>query len=904
MEQAKNFNHTEAESRWYKHWLDKGYFNSKPDGRESYTVVMPPPNVTGVLHMGHCLNNTIQDILIRNARMNGKNACWVPGTDHASIATEAKVVQMLRERGIQKASISREEFLSYAWEWKEKYGGIILQQLKKMGCSLDWNRTSFTMDDDYYKSVISVFVDLYNKGYIYRGKRMINWDVKAKTALSDEEVIRKETKQKLYFLKYFIADENTINHQPSTTNFITIATVRPETIMGDTAICVHPNDERYKHLHGKFAFVPLINRCIPIITDDYVTMEFGTGALKVTPAHDTNDYQLGLKHYLEIIDIFNDDGTLNEFAQILIGEERFEARKKIISLLDAAHHIEKIEDYTSEVGYSERTDAVVEPKLSLQWWVDMKKIYGPALQTVLEDEIKFYPPKFKNLYRHWMENIKDWCISRQLWWGHRIPVWYDKAGNFVVAKNEEEAKNIYKEKHPQLSTFNFQLKQDEDCLDTWFSSWLWPFEVFKGYSNPGNEEVKYYYPTATLVTAPEIIFFWVARMIMAGFEYMGEKPFSNVYFTGIVRDELGRKMSKSLGNSPDLLALIDKYGADAVRFGIMISSPAGNDLLFDVKEESTLKQGSFFINKIWNAMKLVKMWEARTEQVSSSGFQVSGSDDLQTTNFKLQTSNFASDWFEQRLNEVKAEVENLYTQFKLSEILKTLYSLVWDDFCSWYLEWVKPPMGENIDASVYNKTIEFFDDLLLLLHPFMPFITEEIYHQLKERNEGDDICVKQKLTICNQQSAILTEGLLLKNVITIIRDARNKNNLKPKDKIKLHIQTNDTSSYKIFEKILAKQINAETIFYTNESIAGAIAVSMEQDKFFLQSEHERDTAAVRDELLKDLDYQTKFLESVEKKLSNEHFVQNAKPEVVEFERKKKADAESRIKTIKETLENV
>ena len=638
MELSKNFEFIAAEQKWYSHWLEKKYFNSNPDDREPYTIVIPPPNVTGVLHMGHCLNNTIQDILVRRARMMGKNACWVPGTDHASIATEAKVVQMLRERGIQKASLSRDEFLSYAWEWKEKYGGIILQQLKKLGCSLDWDRTSFTMDPDYYDSVINVFIDLYNKGYIYRGKRMINWDVKAKTALSDEEVIRKETKQKLYFLKYIIdnRESSIVNHEsenvthdsPLTTHdFITIATVRPETIMGDTAICVHPKDERFKHLHGKFAFVPLINRRIPIITDEYVTMDFGTGALKVTPAHDMNDYQLGLKHKLEVVDIFNEDGTLNEAAEIFIGEERFEARKKIVSELEAKGHIVKVEDYTSEVGYSERTDAAVEPRLSLQWWVDMKKISGPALNAVVDDEIKFYPSKFKNLYRHWMENIKDWCISRQLWWGHRIPAWYDADGRFVVAPDEEKAKEIF---NNQYSILNAKLKQDEDCLDTWFSSWLWPFEVFKGYSHPNNKEVNYYYPTNTLVTAPEIIFFWVARMIMAGFEYKKEKPFSEVYFTGIVRDKQGRKMSKQLGNSPDLLEMIENEGADAVRFGIMISSPAGNDLMWDPAGN---EQGKFFINKMWNALKLVKMWQSR---------QATSNEPLAASE---ETRHFAVDWF-------------------------------------------------------------------------------------------------------------------------------------------------------------------------------------------------------------------------------------------------------------------
>ena len=883
MELSKNFEHQQAEEKWYRHWLDKKYFASTPDEREPYTVVIPPPNVTGVLHMGHCLNNTIQDILVRRARMQGKNACWVPGTDHASIATEAKVVQMLRERGIQKASLSREEFLSYAWEWKEKYGGIILQQLKKLGCSLDWDRTSFTMDEEYYQSVIKVFIDLYKKGHIYRGKRMINWDVVAKTALSDEEVIRKETRQKLYYLKYSIAD----NGQQTTEASIIIATVRPETIMGDTAICVNPKDERYKDLIGKFAIVPLINRRIPIIGDDYVTMDFGTGALKVTPAHDTNDYQLGQKHHLEVVDIFNEDGTLNEAAQIFIGEERFAARKKIVKELEEKGYLVKTEDYTSEVGFSERTDTVVEPRLSLQWWVNMKKLSEPALKVVMparagtdgEGEINFHPAKFKNLYNHWMENIKDWCISRQLWWGHRIPAWYSEDGKFVVAQNEKEALDKFYEIH---GIDNAILKQDEDCLDTWFSSWLWPFEVFKGYSHPGNEEVKYYYPTNTLVTAPEIIFFWVARMIMAGLEYEKQIPFKDVYFTGIVRDELGRKMSKSLGNSPDLLGLIDKYGADAIRFGIMISSPAGNDLLFDVKEESTLKQGSFFINKIWNALKLVKMWEART-----------------TDNGQQTTDDFAVHWFDSRLNEVKKEVNGLMNEFKLSEALKIIYSLVWDDFCSWYLEWVKPGFEQPIDQQIYNKTVTYFEELMQLLHPFMPFVTEEIYHLLKENN--DDLTVKQQSAAGSLQLAVLQQGKLLKEVITAVRESRNKNQLKPKETIQLFLQTDDETGYQNIESILSKQVNAESFNYVKEPVSNASVINIEKDKFYIVTNKAIDTAGLKEDLLKDLAHQNGFLASVDKKLSNEKFVSNAKPEVLAMEQKKKADALARIKAIEESL---
>ncbi|MBL0335207.1 MAG: valine--tRNA ligase [Chitinophagaceae bacterium] len=875
MELSKNFDHLSAEPRWYQHWLDNKYFSSTPDDREPYTVVIPPPNVTGVLHMGHCLNNTIQDVLVRRARMMGKNACWVPGTDHASIATEAKVVQMLRERGIQKSSLSRDEFLSYAWEWKEKYGGIILQQLRKMGCSLDWDRTSFTMDPEYYKSVIGVFNDLYKKGYIYRGKRMINWDPRAKTALSDEEVIRKQTQQKLYHLRYKL-------DLPGE-EYIQIATVRPETIMGDTAICVHPKDERYQHLHGKFAFVPLINRRIPIITDEYVTMDFGTGALKITPAHDMNDNMLGKKHGLEEIDILNEDGTLNETAQIYVGLDRFDARKKIVKELEEKAFLVKTEDYTSEVGYSERTDVVVEPRLSLQWWVDMKKISAPALDAVMNEDIRFYPAKFRNLYRHWMENIKDWCISRQLWWGHRIPAWYDEAGNVYVAHSEEEAFAMAKagwEKESNLyQDVEKRLYQDEDCLDTWFSSWLWPFEVFKGYSNPGNPEVEYYYPTQTLVTAPEIIFFWVARMIMAGYEYKGEKPFNEVYFTGIVRDKQGRKMSKSLGNSPDLLALLDKYGADSVRFGIMISSPAGNDLLWD---EGSNEQGLFFANKIWNALRLVKGWEERATDIPLS-----------------QSDRFATDWFNSRLQHVKAELEGQFREFRLSEALKTMYSLVWDDFCSWYLEWVKPGMNLPVSREVYTKTLGYFEELIQLLHPFMPFVTEEIYHLLKE--QSDDLTVKQLKPAGQADTALLQQAGLLKEVISSIRDTRNKNQIKPKDPVHLFIQTENNSTYESLKEILCKQVNAESMAFTDKTVPDTIAIVVQKDTFYIKSTVAIDNTLQREQMEKDLEYLKGFLVSVEKKLSNERFVQNAKPEVIEAERKKKVDAESKIKVIEESL---
>jgi len=866
MELSKNYIPTEVETKWYSHWVKQGYFHSTPNDKPAYTVVIPPPNVTGVLHMGHCLNNTIQDILVRRARMQGFNPCWVPGTDHASIATEAKVVAMLRERGIAKSSLSREKFLEYAWEWKEKYGGIILQQLRKMGCSLDWERTSFTMDPDYYQTVIGVFVDLYKKGKIYRGKRMINWDVRAKTALSDEEVIYKEVNGKIYELKYKL-------DLPSE-EYISIATVRPETILGDSAICVHPDDKRYTHLVGQFAFVPLINRRIPIIADEYVEMDFGTGALKVTPAHDMNDFQLGQKYNLEIIDTMNDDGTLSEAATRYIGQDRIEVRKIIVQDLEVAGNVVSIKEYTHQVGFSERTDAIVEPRLSLQWWVDMKQLAAPALEAVMTDEINFHPAKFKNLYRHWMENIKDWCISRQLWWGHRIPAWYDNEGNVFVAESIEKVYETYPESKGKT------LHQDNDCLDTWFSSWLWPFEVFKGLSNPNNAEVNYYYPTSTLVTAPEIIFFWVARMIMAGEEYMGKIPFKDVYFTGIVRDKQGRKMSKSLGNSPDLLGLIDQYGADAVRFGIMIASPAGNDLLFD---ESTLEQGRNFNNKLWNATKLLKMWEARQNKDGAIP----------------EDAQFAMDWFQAKLNATQNTVDELLKQFKLSEALKVLYALVWDDFCSWYLEWIKPGFEQPMHAAVYEKTVTFYDSLLQLLHPFMPFITEEIHHTLKTQTE--DLCIKAYTSFGEVDESVLKAGQLLQNVISTLRDARNKNQIKPKDAIELHIQTENNKPYQTIQNILAKQINASAIQYTQGSVAASIVVALEKDKFYIVANQAIDTAGLKENLLKDLAHQQGFLASVEKKLSNEKFVQNAKPDVLAIEQKKKADALARIQTIEESL---
>lgn len=874
MELTKNFQHTEAEQKWYEHWNNSGYFTSTPDERPAYTIVIPPPNVTGVLHMGHALNDTVQDVLIRRAKMMGYNTCWVPGTDHASIATEAKVVGMLRERGIDKKTLSRDEFLGYAMEWKDKYGGIILQQLKKLGCSLDWNRTAFTMDKEYYAAVIRVFVELYNKGLIYRGVKMINWDPKAKTALSDEEVIYKQSNSKLYYVRYKIDSD--------TEEYITIATVRPETILGDTAVCVHPEDERYAHLKGKYCFVPLINRRIPIIFDDYIDKEFGTGALKVTPAHDINDYNLGIKHNLPVVDTLNEDGTMSEAAGMYIGEDRFAVRKKIVEELSNQGNFVKDEDYTNQVGVSERTDAVIEPRLSMQWWCNMQELSKPALENVLNDEIEFHPAKFKNLYRHWMENIKDWCISRQLWWGQRIPAWYDADGKMYIAETAEAAHEQYRLAKPELAATNPELRQDEDVLDTWFSSWLWPMQVFGWNEDPDNEELNYYYPTNTLVTAPEIIFFWVARMAMAGYEFLDKKPFDKVYFTGIVRDKQGRKMSKSLGNSPDLLKLIEDFSADAVRFSVMISSPAGNDLLYD---ESTLEQGRNFCNKMWNAMKLVKGWEVRT-----------------ATDIEGEEIAFAIEWMEQRLAKVSAEVGEMIKDFRLSEGLKTIYSLIWDDFCSWYLEWVKPAQDKPIAVNVYERTVAIYEQLLQLLHPYMPFVTEEIYHSLRKRAVGDDLMVKQIGSATTVNESLLKEGDMLKQLITAIRDARNKNQLKPKETIKLHVDTASKDLYDKTQHILTRQVNAEEMHFAKEAKPGTVAIVVQTDKLYIEAAFaQMDAGAQKDQLQKDLDYLKGFLGSIEKKLSNERFVQNAKPEIIEVERKKQTDALAKIKAIEESL---
>ena len=872
---TKNFEPGSVEHKWYAHWQDKGYFKSVPNDKEPYTIVMPPPNVTGILHMGHCLNNTIQDILIRDARMHGKNACWVPGTDHASIATEAKVVAMLREKGIKKSDLSREKFLEYAWEWKEKYGGIILDQLKKLGFSLDWDRTTFTMDEHYYDSVIQTFIDLHKKGVIYRGKRMINWDVSALTALSDEEVIRKETQQNLYHLKYKL-----VGDKVGDADSITVATVRPETIMGDVAVAVHPNDPRYTNLIGKKVLVPLINREIPIIADDYVTLDFGTGALKITPAHDQNDHALGLKHGLEIIDVFNDDGTMSEAAQIYVGEERFAVRKKIVKELEEKGFLTKTESYTSEVGYSERTDVVVEPRLSMQWWVSTEKLATPALKAVMEEEIKFYPTKYRNLYRHWMENIKDWCISRQLWWGQRIPAWYDQSGNIFIAATEAEARKQAAEADSDFNEKTSVLTQDEDCLDTWFSSWLWPMEVFKGISDPGNKEIDYYYPSQTLVTAPEIIFFWVARMIMAGYEYKNMKPFDAVYFTGIVRDKQGRKMSKSLGNSPDLLLLIEQYGADATRFGIMIASPAGNDILFD---ESALEQGRNFCNKMWNAQKLLLMWQEKQD-----GSTTPNPDDA-----------VAIQWFTNRLAEVQKNIAEQMKQFKLSEALKQLYSLIWDDFCSWYLEWVKPGMDQPMAGHTYQTSVDFLSTMMQLLHPFMPFVTEEIYHNIAERKE--DLCVQQYKVSADVNAAYLKQGSTLKTVISGLRDARIKNNIKPKDAISLHILTENKEHYSSIIPLLQKQVNAKEIQFVNAAVEGAINIVIGKEQFYIESDAPIDTAAQLDGLRKEQKHLESFLISIEKKLGNEKFIANAKEEVILLEKKKQTDAQEKLVLIGESI---
>ena len=957
MEIATKYDPSTSEDKWYKYWMEQGFFKSVPDEREPYTIVIPPPNVTGVLHMGHMLNNTIQDILIRRAKMQGKNTLWVPGTDHASIATEAKVVAMLREKGIEKKNISREEFLKYAWEWKEKHGGIILEQLKKLGASCDWDRTKFTMDEDMYESVIDVFIDLYKKGYIYRGVRMVNWDPKALTAVSDEEVNYKDVKSKLYYIRYKIDTssktqearqnqqsavsnehtpspsqegnqkkennsaqttddsrkkeknitqshtENTQSGTEDNNEWITVATTRPETILGDTAICVHPEDERYKSFKGKKALLPLLGRPLPIIFDEYVDMAFGTGALKVTPAHDINDYNLGIKHKLETIDIFNDNGTLNEKAGLYIGEDRFIARKKIVKELEAKGYLVKIEEIANSIGYSERTEAVIEPKLSIQWFCDMKKLSVPAIEKVMDDTISFYPSKFKNTYKHWFENIKDWCISRQLWWGQRIPAYYLPDGSFVVAKSKEEAINKLRIENGELrkhtpdpsqegnqnkSLTIDDLRQDEDVLDTWFSSWLWPISVFDGIRNPDNADINYYYPTNDLITAPEILFFWVARMIMAGYEYRNDKPFRNVYLTGIVRDAQRRKMSKSLGNSPDPIELMEKYGADGVRIGMLFSSPAGNDLLFD---ESYCEQGRNFSNKIWNAFRLIKGWDEQ----------------LRIENGELRKEQpdackVAIEWFNSKLNYSIEQLNDHFSKYRISDALMETYKLVWDDFCSWYLEMIKPAYQQPIDEATYNETIIVFEKLLKLLHPFMPFITEEIWHLIKERKEKECIIVEPIPQTGPYNSKIISQFEIAEQVVIEIRNIRKQKNIPQKESIDLLIKkNNDEKADLTFDNIVKKLCNLSSIDYVETKPENAMTFLFKTTEFYIPFTESVDIESEIKKLQEELEYNKGFLKSVMSKLQNESFAKNAPAKVIEMEKKKQADAESKIKVIEEKL---
>jgi len=868
MEIPAKYNPALTEDKWYKYWMENKFFHSEPDEREPYTIVIPPPNVTGVLHMGHMLNNTIQDILVRRARMQGKNACWVPGTDHASIATEAKVVAKLREEGIDKNTLTREEFLDHAWEWKEKHGGIILEQLKKLGASCDWERTKFTMDDEMSDSVINVFVDLYKKGLIYRGVRMVNWDPQAKTAVSDEEVNHKEVQSKLYYVRYKVEGED---------GYVTIATTRPETILGDTAICVHPEDERFNSLHGKNAIVPLVNRSIPIIQDEYVDKEFGTGALKITPAHDIHDYEIGDKHNLETIDIFNDDGTLNESAQLYIGKDRFEVRKLIVKDLEEAGQIVKIEDYVNKVGYSERTDAVIEPKLSMQWFCKMENLAKPALDNVLNDNVQFHPAKFKNTYKHWMENVKDWCVSRQLWWGQRIPAFYLPEGGYVVAKTLEEALELAKEKTGNQNLSINDLRQDEDVLDTWFSSWLWPISVFNGINDPDNKDFNYYYPTNDLVTAPEILFFWVARMIMAGYEYHDAKPFRNVYLTGIVRDHLRRKMSKSLGNSPDPIELMKKYGADGVRVGMLLCSPAGGDLLFD---ENLTEQGRNFGNKIWNAFRLVRSWE------------------VDETIKQPESAKKAIEWFKHKLNSEIENINGLYEKFRLSEALMAVYKLFWDEFSSWFLEMIKPAYQKPIDKSTIDQTLEIFDILVKLLHPIMPFITEEIWQLLDERKAGESIMIEKMPEPESYSNDIIEAFERTKEIITGVRNIRKERNIAQKESLALLANGEYDKDY---DTCIIKMCNLSSFEPVDQKLEGAVSFMVKSAEFYIEL---GDLVNVEDELKKlneELEYNKGFLKSVMKKLSNEKFVSGAPEKVVNMEKQKQADAESKIKVLEERI---
>ncbi len=873
MELASTYNPAETEDKWYKYWMDQKFFHSEPDEREPYTVVIPPPNVTGVLHMGHMLNNTIQDILVRRARMLGKNACWVPGTDHASIATEAKVVAKLKNDGIDKADLSRDEFLKHAWEWTDKHGGIILEQLKKLGASCDWDRTCFTLDETRSEAVIDTFVKLYEKGLIYRGVRMVNWDPDALTAVSDEEVVYKELHSKLYYLLYKIEGEE---------GHVTIATTRPETILGDTAVCINPNDERFKHLKGKRVLVPLINRSIPIIEDEYVDMEFGTGCLKITPAHDINDYEIGMRHNLDSIDILNDNGTLSDAAGMFVGKDRFAVRDEIIPELEKSGNLLKMEDYDNKVGCSERTGAVIEPKLSTQWFLKMTDMAKSALDAVMTDEVQFHPPKFKNVYRHWMENVKDWCISRQLYWGHRIPVYYLDNGDFVVAKNTEEALKLAREKAGNPELTEADLRQEEDVLDTWASSWLWPISVFDGF-NPEKDEIDYYYPTSDLVTGHDIIFFWVARMIMAGYEFKGTFPFKNVYFTGMVRDKQGRKMSKQLGNSPDPLDLIAKYGADGVRVGMLLCSPAGGDLLFD---DSLTEQGRNFSNKIWNAFRLVKGWNV-DESIAQPESAAKG-----------------IEWFAQKLNQTIALVDDHFNKFRISDALMTVYTLFRDDFSSWYLEIVKPGYQQPIDAKTYKATIDNFDKILRLLHPFMPFISEEIWQLLDERKEGESIMVSEMPVAADTDEKILADFELTKEAIVGVRNVRKQKNIANKDVISLSILDNTGNYDKNFDAVLAKLANADKINFVTEKVSGALSFMVKANEYFIPMGDLLDVDAEIARLEEDLKYQQGFLNSVMKKLSNERFVNNAPEKVVAIEKQKQEDAEAKIKALQESIANL
>ncbi|MAN49944.1 MAG: valine--tRNA ligase [Flavobacteriales bacterium] len=868
MKDNSKFNPSDFESKWYKHWLDLGYFNSKPDEREPYTIVIPPPNVTGVLHMGHMLNNTLQDVLIRKARMQGYNTCWVPGTDHASIATEAKVVEKLAKDGINKNDLTRSEFLNHALDWKNKHGGIILEQLKKIGASCDWNRTKFTMDNDMSQSVIKVFVDLYDKGLIYRGIRMVNWDPEAQTALSDEEVIYKEVKSTLYYIKYNIKDSK---------QTIVVATTRPETILGDSAICVNPNDKRYTSLKGQKAIIPLLDREVPIIFDNYVDMDFGTGVLKITPAHDINDYQIGDKHNLETIDILNDDGTLNDNAGLYVGKDRFVVREEIAIDLESQGYLIKKEEYQNNIGFSERTNSVIEPKLSMQWFCKMKDFSKPALDHVMNNDVIFHPEKFKNTYRHWMENIKDWCVSRQLWWGQQIPAFYYDGNKFVVAETKEEAVLKLQKENPNITIDD--LRQDEDVLDTWFSSWLWPISVFDGINNPDNEEVNYYYPTNDLVTAPEILFFWVARMIMAGYEYKGEMPFKNVYLTGIVRDKKGRKMSKSLGNSPDPIQLIEKYGADGVRVGMLLCSPAGNDLPFD---ETLCEQGRNFSNKIWNAFKLINSWSSK--------------DIVQP-----QSSVIAINWFDQKINKSILELNNSFSKYRISESLMIIYKLVWDDFCSCYLEIIKPSYQEPIDKKTYNSTILFFEKILKLLHPFMPFISEELWHSIDDRKE--DIIVSDWPINNKYNQSLIEDFEIAMQVVSSIRNVRKQKNIPNRESISLTIKENQKIN-RIYDSIILKLSNISEINYTDSSLENSTSFLVGSNEYFIPLKSLINKDFELEKLTKELEYLIGFLNSVEKKLNNKNFMQNAPKNVIDIELKKQSDAKSKILVLEKQISNL